>query len=136
MDWYLFVELFLFFIFGMGMFIFLVLFIGIFFDLVWWVMELGFFMDIVVKILFLKMLEFVVLVFFMLMLLVSLMVYSCFFSDSELIVLCSIGVSIYCLVVFVLLFGIVVMGIVFVFNDCIIFVVSYEVLVILDWVIY
>ena len=72
MDRYLFVELFLPFIFGMGMFTSLALSIGTLFDLVRRVTESGLPMDIAVKILFLKMPEFVVLAFPMSMLLASL----------------------------------------------------------------
>lgn len=132
MDRYLFVELFLPFIFGMGMFTSLALSIGTLFDLVRRVTESGLPMDIAVKILFLKMPEFVVLAFPMSMLLASLMAYSRLSSDSELIALRSIGVSIYRLVVPALLFGIVVTGIAFVFNDRIPPAASYEALATLD----
>ncbi|WLT40066.1 LptF/LptG family permease [Synechocystis sp. B12] len=132
MDRYLFVELFLPFIFGMGMFTSLALSIGTLFDLVRRVTESGLPMDIAVKILFLKMPEFVVLAFPMSMLLASLMAYSRLSSDSELIALRSIGVSIYRLVVPALLFGIVVTGIAFVFNDRITPAASYEALATLD----
>ena len=132
MDRYLFTELFLPFIFGMGMFTSLALSIGTLFDLVRRVTESGLPMGIAVKILFLKMPEFVVLAFPMSMLLASLMAYSRLSSDSELIALRSIGVSIYRLVIPSLLFGLVVTGIAFVFNDRITPAASYEALATLD----
>ena len=132
MDRYLFVELFLPFIFGMGMFTSLALSIGTLFDLVRRVTESGLPMGIALKILFLKMPEFVVLAFPMSMLLASLMAYSRLSSDSELIALRSIGVSIYRLVIPALLFGLVVTGVAFIFNDRITPAASYEALATLD----
>jgi lipopolysaccharide export system permease protein len=132
MDRYLCVELFLPFVFGMGLFTSLALSIGTLFDLVRRVTESGLPLMIAVKILFLKMPEFIVLAFPMSMLLSSLMAYSRLSSDSELIALRSIGVSIYRLVVPALLFGLIVTGVAFVFNDRITPAASYEALATLE----
>ncbi|MEB3228909.1 MAG: LptF/LptG family permease [Synechocystis sp.] len=128
MDRYLCIELLLPFVFGMGLFTSLALSIGTLFDLVRRVTESGLPLMIAVKILFLKMPEFIVLAFPMSMLLSSLMAYSRLSSDSELIALRSIGVSIYRLIVPALLFSLVVTGVAFVFNDRITPAASYEAL--------
>jgi len=132
MDRYLCVELFLPFVFGMGLFTSLALSIGTLFDLVRRVTESGLPLMIAVKILFLKMPEFVVLAFPMSMLLASLMAYSRLSSDSELIALRSIGVSVYRLVIPALLFSLVVTGVAFIFNDRITPAASYEALATLE----
>ncbi|MEB3161559.1 MAG: LptF/LptG family permease [Synechocystis sp.] len=132
MDRYLCVELFLPFVFGMGLFTSLALSIGTLFDLVRRVTESGLPLAIAVKILFLKMPEFVVLAFPMSMLLASLMAYSRLSSDSELIALRSIGVSVYRLIVPALLFSLVVTGAAFIFNDRITPAASYEALATLE----
>ncbi|MFM1842566.1 MAG: hypothetical protein RLZZ490_1302 [Cyanobacteriota bacterium] len=132
MDRYLCVELFLPFVFGMGLFTSLALSIGTLFDLVRRVTESGLPLAIAVKILFLKMPEFVVLAFPMSMLLASLMAYSRLSSDSELIALRSIGVSVYRLIIPALLFSLVVTGAAFIFNDRITPAASYEALATLE----
>lgn len=132
MDRYLCIELLLPFVFGMGLFTSLALSIGTLFDLVRRVTESGLPLAIAIKILFLKMPEFVVLAFPMSMLLASLMAYSRLSSDSELIALRSIGVSIYRLVVPALLFSLVVTGAAFIFNDRITPAASYEALATLE----
>ncbi|MFN9176026.1 MAG: LptF/LptG family permease [Synechocystis sp.] len=132
MDRYLFIELFLPFVFGMGLFTSLALSIGTLFDLVRRVTESGLPLMIAVKILVLKMPEFIVLAFPMSMLLASLMAYSRLSSDSELIALRSIGVSVYRLVVPALLFSLVVTGAAFIFNDRITPAASYEALATLE----
>ena len=132
MDRYLTLELLLPFLFGMGLFTSLALSIGTLFDLIRRVTESGLPLMIAVKILVLKMPEFIVLAFPMSMLLASLMAYSRLSSDSELIALRSLGVSIYRLVVPALLFSLVVTGITFIFNDRITPAATYEALVTLE----
>lgn len=117
MDRYLFIELLLPFLFGMGIFTSLGLSIGTLFDLVRRVTESGLMLSVALKILLLKMPGFVSLAFPMAMLLAALMAYSRLSSDSEIIALRSIGVSIYRLVIPVLLFGLVVTGCAFIVND-------------------
>ncbi|MEM8777300.1 MAG: LptF/LptG family permease [Cyanobacteria bacterium P01_G01_bin.49] len=117
MDRYLFIELLLPFLFGMGIFTSLGLSIGTLFDLVRRVTESGLLLSVALKVLVLKMPGFVSLAFPMAMLLASLMAYSRLSSDSEIIALRSIGVSIYRLIIPVLLFGLVVTGCAFIVND-------------------
>lgn len=117
MDRYLFIELLLPFLFGMGIFTSLGLSIGTLFDLVRRVTESGLMLSVALKILLLKLPGFVSLAFPMAMLLASLMAYSRLSSDSEIIALRSIGVSIYRLIIPVLLFGLVVTGCAFIVND-------------------
>lgn len=132
MDRYIFLELLLPFLFGMGLFTSLALSIGTLFDLVRRVTESGLPLAIAVKILFLKMPAFIVLAFPMSMLLASLMAYSRLSSDSEVIALRSIGVSIYRLVAPAVLFSLMVTGIAFVFNDQVTPAANYEALITLE----
>jgi lipopolysaccharide export system permease protein len=117
MDRYLFMELLLPFIFGMGIFTSLGLSIGILFDLVRRVTESGLLLGVAVQVFILKMPSFIVLAFPMSMLLASLMAYSRLSSDSELIAMQSIGVSIYRLVIPGVIFSFLVTGLAFFFND-------------------
>ncbi len=119
MDRYLFTELLLPFLFGMGIFTSLGLSIGTLFDLVRRVTESGLLLGVALQVFLLKMPSFVVLAFPMSMLLASLMAYSRLSSDSELIALRSIGVGIYRLVIPGILFSLVVTGLAFLFNDTI-----------------
>ncbi|MGL5032949.1 MAG: LptF/LptG family permease [Microcystaceae cyanobacterium] len=132
MDRYLFIELLLPFLFGMGLFTSLSLSIGTLFDLVRRVTESGLPLIIAVKILFLKMPAFTVLAFPMSMLLSSLMAYSRLSSDSEIIAMRSIGVSIYRLIVPALLFSLCVTGVAFVFNDRVAPAANYEALMTME----
>jgi lipopolysaccharide export system permease protein len=132
MDRYILIELLLPFLFGMGLFSSLALSIGTLFDLVRRVTESGLPLAIAVKILFLKMPAFVVLAFPMSTLLASLMAYSRLSSDSEIIALRSLGVSIYRLVIPALLFSLLVTGLAFIFNDQITPAANYEALLTLE----
>jgi lipopolysaccharide export system permease protein len=132
MDRYIFIELLLPFLFGMGLFTSLALSIGTLFDLVRRVTESGLPLIIAVKILFLKMPAFVVLAFPMSMLLSSLMAYSRLSSDSEVIAMRSIGVGIYRMIVPALLFSMVVTGCAFVFNDQVAPAANYEALMTME----
>jgi lipopolysaccharide export system permease protein len=117
MDRYLILELLLPFLFGMGLFTSLGLSIGTLFDLVRRVTESGLPFSIGVQILFLKMPGFIVLAFPMAILLACLMAYSRLSSDSELIALQSIGVSVYRLVIPGIVLSLAVTGMAFFFND-------------------
>lgn len=117
LDFYIIKELILPFMFGMGLFTSLGLSIGTVFELVRRVTESGLVLGIAIKILFLKMPEFIVLAFPMSMLLASLMAYSRLSSDSELIALRSMGINIYRLMLPALMLSLVVVGITFIFNN-------------------
>ncbi|BAP17154.1 putative permease YjgP/YjgQ [cyanobacterium endosymbiont of Epithemia turgida isolate EtSB Lake Yunoko] len=117
MDRYLFMEILLPFLFGMGIFTSLGIAIGTLFDLVRRVTESGLLLTVALKILALKMPGFVVLAFPMAMLLAALMAYSRLSSDSELIAMRSLGVSIYRLVIPSVLFSLIVTVCAFIVND-------------------
>ncbi len=117
MDRYVATELILPFLFGMGLFTSLVMSIGTLFDLVRKVTESGLLLAIAVKVLLLKMPAFIAFAFPMSMLLATLMAYSRLSSDSELIALRSIGVSIYRLVLPAIILSLLVTGLTFFFND-------------------
>lgn len=117
MDRYLFIEILLPFLFGMGIFTSLGIAIGTLFDLVRRVTESGLLLTVALKILALKMPGFVVLAFPMAMLLAALMAYSRLSSDSELIAMRSLGISVYRLVIPSVLFSLIVTGCAFVVND-------------------
>ncbi len=117
MDRYIFTELIMPFIFGIGLFTSLGLSIGTLFDLIRKVTESGLLLSVAAKILLLKIPEFVVLAFPMSILLACLMAYSRLSSDSELIALQSVGVNIYRLVVPAIIISLMVTGITFFFND-------------------
>jgi lipopolysaccharide export system permease protein len=117
MDAYIFRELVLPFFFGMGIFTSLGLSIDTLFDLVRKVTESGLSASIAVKILLLKMPEFVVLAFPMSMLLAALMTYSRFSSDSELIALRSVGVNIYRSIIPAIVFSLLIVLTTFVLNN-------------------
>lgn len=132
MDRYLATELILPFLFGMGLFTSLALSIGTLFDLVRKVTESGLLLTIAIKVLFLKMPGFIVLAFPMSMLLAALMAYGRLSSDSELIALRSIGISIYRIIVPCVLVSIVVTGLTFIVNDLIAPAANYQAAITLD----
>ncbi len=132
MDRYLLTELLLPFFFGMGLFTSLAISIGTLFDLVRRVTESGLLLSIAIKILFLKMPGFIVLAFPMSTLLASLMAYSRLSSDSELIALRSLGVSIYRLVIPALILSLAVTGVTFFFNDVVAPAANYQATVTLE----
>lgn len=132
MDRYISSELIGPFLFGMGIFTSLGLAIGTLFDLVRKVTESGLLLGIALKILFLKMPGFIVLAFPMSMLLATLMAYSRLSSDSELIALRSVGVSIYRLIIPGIIFSLLVTGLTFVFNDLVAPAANYQASVTLD----
>lgn len=132
MDLYIVRELVSPFIFGMGIFTSLGLSIGAVFELVREVAESGLPMDIAVKILLLKMPEFIVLAFPMSILLASLMAYGRLSSDSELIALRSIGINIYRLILPTILFSLIIVVITFGVHNFIVPAANYEAKVTLE----
>ena len=119
MDRYIFIELLLPFLFGIGLFTSLGLSIGTLFELIRKVTESGLLLGIALKILLLRMPEFIALAFPMSILLATLMAYSRLSSDSEIIALRSVGINIYRLVIPAILLSLLVTGFTFVINDVI-----------------
>ena len=126
MNLYIIRELILPFLFGMGIFTSLGLSIGAVFDLIRKVTDSGLFWGVAVKILVLKMPEFIVLAFPMSILLAALMTYSRLSSDSELVALRSIGVNIYRLILPAIAFSLCIVAITFVFNNFVAPAANYE----------
>ena len=117
MDAYIIKELILPFLFGIGIFTSLGVAIGIGFELVRKVAESGLSFGIALQVLFLRLPEFIVFAFPMAILLATLMTYSRFSSDSEIIALRSIGVNIYRLIIPTVIFSFLIVNITFVFNN-------------------
>ena len=117
MNLYIIRELILPFLFGMGIFTSLGLSIGAVFELIRKVTDSGLFWGVAVKILILKMPEFIVLAFPMSILLATLMTYSRLSSDSELVALRSIGINIYRLILPAIAFSLCIVAITFFFNN-------------------
>ncbi|MGI0479211.1 LptF/LptG family permease [Geminocystis sp. CENA526] len=117
MDRYITIELLLPFLFGIGLFTSLGLSIGTLFELIRKVTESGLLLSVAVKILLLRMPEFIALAFPMSVLLATLMAYSRLSSDSEIIALKSIGVNVYRLILPALMLSLIVTGITFFIND-------------------
>ena len=117
MNLYITKELFLPFLFGMGIFTSLGLSIGAVFELIRKVTDSGLHWGVAFQVLILKMPEYIVFAFPMSILLATLMAYSRLASDSELIALRSIGVSIYRLILPAIAFSFLIVGITFLFNN-------------------
>ncbi|MBF2021851.1 MAG: LptF/LptG family permease [Hydrococcus sp. C42_A2020_068] len=117
MDRYIIGELLLPFLFGMGLFTSLGISIGTLFDLVRRVTESGLPFNIAIQILLLKIPAFVVLAFPMATLLAALMAYSRLASDSELIALRSLGLSVYRLVIPAIVLSLAIAGLTFFVSD-------------------
>jgi lipopolysaccharide export system permease protein len=117
MDRYVTIELLLPFLFGIGLFTSLGLSIGTLFELIRKVTESGLLLSVAIKILLLRMPEFIALSFPMSVLLATLMAYSRLSSDSEIIALKSIGVNVYRLIIPALILSLIVTGITFFIND-------------------
>ena len=126
MDRYIATELVPPFLFGVGAFSSVGVAVGTLFDLVRKVTESGLLLGIAVKVLLLKMPEFVVYAFPMSTLLAALMTYSRFSSDSELIALRSSGISIYRLVMPAIVLSFIVTGMTFLFNELVVPAANYE----------
>ncbi|MDJ0688006.1 MAG: LptF/LptG family permease [Xenococcaceae cyanobacterium MO_188.B32] len=132
MDLYIAKELILPFIFGMGIFTSLGLSIGTLFELVRKVTESGLFLGVALKVLWLRMPEFIVFAFPMSMLLAALMAYSRLSSDSELIALRSIGINPYRLILPCVIFSLVVVGVTFTVNNFVAPAANYQAAITLD----
>lgn len=117
MDRYIMIELLLPFLFGIGLFTSLGLSIGTLFELIRKVTESGLLFSVAIKILLLRMPEFIALAFPMSVLLATLMAYSRLSSDSEIIALRSIGVNVYRLIIPAIILSLVVTGMTFFIND-------------------
>jgi lipopolysaccharide export system permease protein len=132
MDRYLVTELIGPFLFGVGAFSSVGVAAGTLFDLVRKVTDAGLPLEIAVKVLLFKMPEFISYAFPMSVLLAALMTYSRLSSDSELIALRSVGVSIYRLVMPALVLSLVVTGCTFLFNEMVVPAANYQASMILD----
>ena len=126
LDRYIAGELILPFLFGMGIFTSLIVAIGTGFDLVRKVTEAGLLLPLALKIMLLKLPGFVVLAFPMAILLATLMAYSRLASDSELVALRSIGVSVYRVALPGILLSLIVTGFTFIVSDLIAPAANYE----------
>lgn len=126
MDRYLFTELTMPFLFGVGVFTSFSLSIGTLFDLVRKVTDSELPLAIAVKVFILQVPHFIALALPMSVLLASLMTYSRLSSDSELIALRSCGVSIYRLIVPTLIFSLGVTGLSFALNELVVPEANYE----------
>lgn len=132
LDRYLTIELVLPFVFGVCAFSSIGLAVGSLFDIVKKVSEAGLSMNVALQVLLLKMPEFVVYSFPMSTLLATMMGYGRLTSDSELIALRSVGISVYRLVVPAILLSIAVTGFTFLFNEKIVPSANYQSAMILE----
>ena len=132
LDRYLIRELILPFLFGVGAFTSIGLSVGTVFELVREVAESGLSIEIAVRVFLLRMPEFIVLAFPMSTLLATLMTYSRLSSDSEIIALRSVGISVYRLVIPALIVSLFITGMTFAFNELFVPTASYEARVTLE----
>ena len=126
MNFYIIKELILPFLFGMGIFTSLGLSIGAVFELIRKVTDSGLYWGVAAKVLLLRMPEYIVFAFPMSILLASLMTYNRLSSDSELIALRGIGVSIYRLIMPAIAFSLCIVAITFTFNNFVAPAASYQ----------
>jgi lipopolysaccharide export system permease protein len=126
LDRYLIRQLILPFLFGVGAFSSIGLSVGAVFELVREVAESGLPVTIALRVFFLRMPEFIVLAFPMSTLLATLMTYSRLSSDSEIIALRSVGVSVYRLIIPALIMSFLVTGMTFAFNELFVPAANYE----------
>ncbi|ELS02528.1 putative permease [Xenococcus sp. PCC 7305] len=131
MDSYIIKELILPFLFGIGIFTSLGVAIGTGFELVRRVSESGLPIGIALQVLFLRLPEFIVFAFPMAILLSTLMTYSRFSSDSEIIALRSIGIHIYRLIVPAVIFSFLIVNLTFVVNNFVAPAANYQATIIL-----
>lgn len=117
MDRYIFTQLLMPFLFGVGAFSSIVLAIGSLFDLVRQVAEAGLPITVALEVMALKMPQFVVYSFPMSLLLTGMMTYGKFSADSEIIAFRSCGVSVYRLILPALVLSVIVTGVTFFFNE-------------------
>ncbi len=120
MDRYIFVEMILPFLFGVGAFSSLGVSVDALFDLIRRVTESGLPMSIAAQVFLLKFPQFVAYSFPMSTLLATLMAYSRLASDSELTALKACGVNVYRLIVPALLLCLAITGLTFLFNELIV----------------
>jgi len=132
LDRYLIRELILPFLFGVGAFTSIGLSVGTVFELVREVAESGLSIEVALRVFLLRMPEFIVLAFPMSTLLATLMTYSRLSSDSEIIALRSVGVSVYRLVIPALVVSLFITGMTFAFNELFVPKASYEARVTLE----
>ncbi|MEY3297904.1 MAG: Lipopolysaccharide export system permease protein LptF [Cyanobacteriota bacterium] len=119
MDRYIAKELTLPFLFGVGAFSSIGISIGALFELIRRITESGLSITLAAQIFLLKLPEFIVLAFPMSTLLATMMTYSRFSSDSELIALQGVGVSIRRIIAPAVVLSLLVTGLTFVFNELI-----------------
>ncbi len=120
MDRYIFTQLLMPFLFGVGAFSSIVLTIGSLFDLVRQVAESGLPIIVALKVIALQMPQFIVLSFPMSILLAGMMTYSNFSGNSEIIAFRSCGISIYRLILPAFILSTIVTGITFFFNELVV----------------
>ena len=132
MDRYILTELLVPFLFGVGLFSSVAVAIGSVFDLVRRIAESGLLIELALRVLILKMPQFIVYAFPMSMVLASLMAYSRLSSDSEIVALRSCGVSVYRLVVPALVMGVIVTGVTFIFYESVVPAANYQASLILE----
>lgn len=132
MDRYIATELVFPFLFGVGAFSTLGLSVGVLFELIRQVSEEDLPISTVFQVLFFKIPEFVSYAFPMSVLLATLITFSRFSSDSEIVALKGSGISIYRILVPVLFMSFLVTGITFVFNESIVPEANYRATTILD----
>jgi len=131
-DRYIIGELNLAFIFGLGLFSALGIAVGSLFDLLAQVRESQLLFSVALKVMALKMPEFIGFALPMAVLLATLIVYSRLSSDSEIIAFRSLGISVYRLVLPALLFSFLATGITFFVKDQVIPAANYQATLVLD----
>jgi lipopolysaccharide export system permease protein len=117
MDRYIFIQLLMPFLFGVGAFSSIVLAIGGLFDLVRQVAESGLPITVAIEVMVLKMPLFIGYSFPMSLLLSGMMTYGKFSADSEIIAFRSCGISIYRLILPAVILSVIVTGVTFFFNE-------------------
>ena len=132
MDRYIFTQLMMPFLFGVGAFSSIVLSIGGLFDLMRQVAESGLPITVALEVMALKMPQFVAYSFPMSILLAGMMTYGKFSADSEIIAFRSCGISIYRLILPAVVLSIIVTGITFLFSELVVPVASQRATTILN----
>jgi lipopolysaccharide export system permease protein len=120
MDRYIFIQLLMPFLFGVGAFSSIVLAIGGLFDIVRKIAEVGLPISVAIEVMALKMPLFIVYSFPMSLLLTGMMTYGRFSADSEIIAFRSCGISIYRLILPAVVLSIIVTAITFFFSESIV----------------
>jgi lipopolysaccharide export system permease protein len=120
MDRYIFIQLLLPFLFGVGAFSSIVLAIGGLIDLIRQVAEAGLPITVAIEVMVLKMPLFVTYSFPMSILLSGMMAYGSFSASSEIIAFRSCGISIYRLILPAVILSVIVTGVTFFFNELVV----------------